>query len=113
MDYSVLGAAAVRGLAGFGIGRSSVAVAVLLESTVLALVGGALGGAAAYFGFNGFTTSTINWQSFTQVAFAFAVTPKLLVQGLIYSLLMGLIGGLFPAIRDARIPAAAALRELE
>ena len=87
-------------------------MSVLLESTVLALVGGALGGAAAYFGFNGFTTSTINWQSFTQVAFAFAVTPKLLVQGLIYSLLMGLIGGLFPAIRAARLPVAAALREL-
>lgn len=74
--------------------------------------GGALGGAAAYLGFNGFTASTINWQSFTQVAFAFAVTPKLLIQGLVYSLLMGLIGGLFPAIRAARLPVAAALREL-
>ena len=99
-------------LRALGFGGSPVAVSVLLESTVLALVGGALGGAAAYFGFNGFTTSTINWQSFTQVAFAFAVTPKLLVQGLIYSLLMGLIGGLFPAIRAARLPVAAALREL-
>ena len=99
-------------LRALGFGGSPVAVSVLLESTVLALVGGALGGAAAYFGFNGFTTSTINWQSFTQVAFAFAVTPKLLVQGLIYSLLMGLIGGLFPAIRAARLPVAAALMEL-
>ena len=99
-------------LRALGFGGSPVAVSVLLESTVLALVGGALGGAAAYFGFNGFTTSTINWQSFTQVACAFAVTPKLLLQGLVYSLLMGLIGGLFPAIRAARLPVAAALREL-
>ena len=99
-------------LRALGFGGSPVAVSVLLESLLLALAGGALGGAAAYFGFNGFTTSTINWQSFTQVAFAFAVTPKLLLQGLVYSLLMGLIGGLFPAIRAARLPVAAALREL-
>ena len=99
-------------LRALGFEGSPVAVSVLLESLLLALGGGALGGAAAYFGFNGFTTSTINWQSFTQVAFAFAVTPKLLIQGLVYSLLMGLIGGLFPAIRAARLPVAAALREL-
>jgi len=99
-------------LRALGFGGSPVAVSVLLESLVLALGGGALGGAAAYLGFNGFTASTINWQSFTQVAFAFAVTPKLLAQGLVYSLLMGLIGGLLPAIRAARLPVAAALREL-
>ncbi|MFQ5723048.1 MAG: ABC transporter permease [Terriglobia bacterium] len=99
-------------LRALGFRGSPVAVSVLLESLVLALAGGALGGAAAYIGFNGFTASTLNWQSFTQVAFAFAVTPKLLLQGLIYSLVMGLIGGLFPAIRAARLPVAAALREL-
>jgi putative ABC transport system permease protein len=54
----------------------------------------------------------MNWQSFSQVAFAFAVTPRLLVQGLLYALLIGIIGGLLPAIRAARLPVVTALREL-
>ena len=62
--------------------------------------------------FNGFRAATINWQSFSQVSFAFAVTPRLLVWGLLATLVMGLIGGLFPAIRAARLPVATALREL-
>ncbi len=99
-------------LRALGFGGSPVAVSVLAESLLMALAGGALGGAAAYVGFNGFTTSTINWQTFSQVAFAFAVTPALLVQGVLYSLGMGLVGGLFPAWRAARLPVAAALREL-
>jgi len=99
-------------LRALGFGGSPVAVSVLAESLLMALVGGTLGGAAAYVGFNGFTTSTINWQTFSQVAFAFAVTPALLVQGILYSLAMGLVGGLFPAWRAARLPVAAALREL-
>jgi len=99
-------------LRALGFGGSPVAVSVLAESLLMALVGGTLGGAAAYVGFNGFTTSTINWQTFSQVAFAFAVTPALLVQGVLYSLAMGLVGGLFPAWRAARLPVAAALREL-
>ena len=99
-------------LRALGFGGSPVAVSVLAESLLMALVGGALGGAAAYVGFNGFTTSTMNWQTFSQVAFAFAVTPALLVQGILYSLAMGLLGGLFPAWRAARLPVAAALREL-
>ena len=99
-------------LRALGFGGSPVAVSVLAESLLMALVGGTLGGALAYVGFNGFTTSTINWQTFSQVAFAFAVTPALLVQGVLYSLAMGLVGGLFPAWRAARLPVAAALREL-
>ena len=58
----------------------------------------------AYVGFNGFQTSTINWQTFSQVAFAFAVTPGLIVAGIVYALLMGLLGGLLPAVRAARLP---------
>ena len=54
----------------------------------------------------------MNWQSFSQITFAFAVTPQLLVQGIIWATLIGLIGGLLPAIRAARQPIAAALREL-
>jgi putative ABC transport system permease protein len=54
----------------------------------------------------------MNFQTFSQVAFAFAVTPALLMQGLMYSLIMGLVGGLLPAIRAARLPIASALREL-
>ena len=61
-----------------------------------------IGGAAAYLAFNGYQTSTMNFQTFSQVAFAFRVTPELLGMGLFYALLMGLIGGLFPAIRAAR-----------
>jgi len=99
-------------LRALGFGGGPVAVSVLAESLLMALVGGTLGGVAAFVGFNGFTTSTINWQTFSQVAFAFAVTPALLVQGVLYSLAMGLIGGLFPAWRAARLPVAAALREL-
>jgi putative ABC transport system permease protein len=79
---------------------------------LLALLGGAIGGAVAYVGFNGFRTSTINWQTFSQVAFAFTVTPGLIVGGIVYALVMGLLGGLLPALRAARLPIVAALREL-
>ncbi len=99
-------------LRALGFGGGPVVLSVLAESFLIAAAGGLLGGGSAYFAFNGFHTSTINWQTFSQVAFAFAVTPKLLVQGTVYALLMGLLGGLFPAVRAARLPVAAALREL-
>jgi putative ABC transport system permease protein len=54
----------------------------------------------------------MNWQTFSQIAFAFAVTPPLLAQGLTYALVMGFLGGLLPAIRAARLPVVTALREL-
>ena len=69
-------------------------------------------GLAAYLAFNGYQTSTMNFQTFSQVAFAFAVTPSLLIQGVSYALVMGLAGGLLPAIRAARLPISSALREL-
>jgi putative ABC transport system permease protein len=99
-------------LRALGFNTSSVLISVLAESFGLAALGGALGGAAAYLAFNGYQTSTINFQTFSQVAFAFAVTPRLLVQGLGYALVMGLVGGLLPAVRAARLPIASALREL-
>jgi len=99
-------------LRALGFGSFPVLLSILGESMVLALVGGVLGGALAYIGFNGFQTSTMNWQTFSQVAFGFAVTPNLLMQGLTYALIMGLLGGVFPAIRAARLPISKALREL-
>jgi putative ABC transport system permease protein len=89
-----------------------VLVSVLAESMLLAALGGLIGGLAAYAGFNGYQTSTMNFQTFSQVAFAFRVTPALLGLGLIWSLAMGLIGGVMPALRAARLPIATALREL-
>ncbi len=99
-------------LRALGFDTSSVIVSVLAESMVLGAIGGVLGGAAAYFGFNGYETSTINFQTFSQVAFAFRVTPNLLGLGLFYALTMGLVGGLLPALRAARLPIPSALREL-
>ena len=99
-------------LRALGFGRGAVVVSVMLEALALALVGGAAGAGVAYFVFNGFETATMNWQSFSQVTFAFRVTPALLVQGVVLATLIGLLGGLMPAFRAARRPIALALREL-
>jgi putative ABC transport system permease protein len=99
-------------LRALGFATSSVLVSVLAESLVLGAIGGIIGGAAAYLGFNGYQTSTMNFQTFSQVAFAFRVSPQLLIMGLTYALAMGLIGGLLPAVRAARLPIPSALREL-
>jgi putative ABC transport system permease protein len=99
-------------LRALGFGGGPIVISVLAESLCLAFIGGAIGGAIAYFGFDGFRAATINWQSFSQVAFAFAVTPGLLIQGIVCAALIGLLGGLAPAIRAARLPIAAALREV-
>jgi putative ABC transport system permease protein len=99
-------------LRALGFNSTAVVVSVLVESIALGAIGGVIGGTAAYVAFNGYQTSTMNFQTFSQVAFAFQVTPQLLVVGLVYSLLMGLVGGLFPAIRAARLPIPSALREL-
>jgi putative ABC transport system permease protein len=99
-------------LRALGFVGSPVVVSVLAESLVLALIGGGIGGALAYFAFNGYHTATMNWQTFSQVTFAFRVTPKLLIEGITYSLIMGSIGGLLPAIRAARLSVVAALRDL-
>jgi len=99
-------------LRALGFSRVPVVVSVLAESLFLAALGGAIGAGLAYLAFNGYQAATINWQSFSQVAFAFAVTPRLLAVAIAYALVMGLVGGFFPAIRAARLPIATALREL-
>ncbi|OFW09018.1 MAG: hypothetical protein A3H96_13360 [Acidobacteria bacterium RIFCSPLOWO2_02_FULL_67_36] len=98
-------------LRALGFGATPVVVSVLVEAGLLALAGGVIGGALAWAAFDGFQTSTMNFQSFSQVAFAFAVTPRLVLRGLVYALEIGLIGGLLPAIRAARLPIVTALRE--
>lgn len=98
-------------LRALGFRSSPVVISVLAESLVLAAAGGLLGGVLAYFAFDGITTATLNWQSFSQMAFAFQVTPGLLLRGILCAMLIGIVGGLFPAIRAARLPIATALRE--
>jgi putative ABC transport system permease protein len=90
----------------------SILVSVIIESGTLAVIGGLIGGGLAWLFLNGFTVSTLNAASFSQVVFDFAVSPELILQGLIAAIVIGLVGGLFPAIRAVRIPVATALREL-
>jgi putative ABC transport system permease protein len=99
-------------LRALGFGSSPVVVSVLIEAVLLSLIGGVLGGLIAWAGFDGYQTATMNFQSFSQVAFAFAVTPRLLAWGLMASTVMGLLGGLLPAYRAARVPVVSALRQL-
>lgn len=97
-------------LRALGFGGTAVVVSVLIEALLLALAGGVLGAGIAYVVFNGYSVSTLNFQTFSQVAFAFAVTPELLWQGILWALTIGFIGGLFPALRAARLPIVDALR---
>ena len=99
-------------LRALGFGPMPVLVSTLVESVILAAIGGIVGGLLAYLAFNGFQVSTLNGPSFSQVVFNFAVTPELLTQGFKAALIIGVVGGLFPAIRAARLPVAQALREL-
>lgn len=98
-------------LEAIGFGSMPVIISVLIESMLLALTGGIIGAVGAWIAFDGFRTATMNWQTFSQVAFAFDVTPRLLVQGIVAAVVIGLFGGLLPAIRAARMPVAIALRE--
>ena len=97
-------------LRALGFGRLPVIASVMAESLVLAVTGGLVGAVLAYVLFNGYSVSTLSPGSFTQVAFNFAVTPALVVQGLVWALLIGFLGGLMPAVRAARIPVTDALR---
>lgn len=94
-----------------GFGGAAVVASFLVESLLIALAGGVLG-CIVVLPLNGLTTGTMNWQTFSHLSFAFRVTPALLFAGVIFSLFMGVIGGLPPALRAARLPVAAALREL-
>jgi putative ABC transport system permease protein len=96
-------------LRAIGFSGLPVVVSVLTEAVVLAIAGGAIGATVSYVLFNGMTVSTLG-QNFTQIAFSFAVTPDLLLQGVVWSVAIGFIGGLFPAVRAARLPIVVALR---
>lgn len=97
-------------LRAIGFGATPVVVSVLVESLILALAGGLVGAALAWLAFDGYRAETMNFQTFSQVTFAFAVTPALLLVAVLTAAMLGLIGGLFPAIRAARMPIASALR---
>ena len=97
-------------LRALGFSRSSILAAFLIESLLLAFVGGAIGCLLA-FPMNGYTAGTGQTQSFSEIAFAFRITPDALLSGLVLALGMGLVGGLLPAIRAARLPITTALRE--
>jgi putative ABC transport system permease protein len=99
-------------LRALGFGTTPVVCSVLIESLVLALAGGIVGGLGAYLVLDGYGAATMNFQTWSQIAFAFRVTPQLLVIANILAAMIGLFGGLLPAIRAARLPVAAALREL-
>ena len=99
-------------LRALGFGSFPVVMSVMAEAGLLALIGGLIGGGLAWLAFDGYQTATMNWQSFSQVAFAFAVTPALLLQGLVYAVGIGLFAALLPAFRAARLPVVTALRQL-
>lgn len=94
-----------------GFGGPSVVISFLIEALLISFVGGVLG-CLAVLRLNGLTTSTINFQTFSNLAFAFKITPDLLAMGIVFALIMGILGGVFPAVRAARLPVATALREL-
>lgn len=94
-----------------GFGGPSVIFSFVIEALLIAFVGGLIG-CLAVIPLNGLTTGAMNLQTFSHVAFAFKITTELLVRGVIFALVMGLIGGFLPAVRAARLPVATALREL-
>ncbi len=111
--YSAVAArsAEIGTLKALGFGPGSIVASFLAESILIAIAGGAVGCLAA-LPFNGFTTGTMNWSSFSYLAFSFRVTPAILASGIVFSLIMGVIGGIPPAAHAARVPIIVALREL-
>jgi putative ABC transport system permease protein len=97
-------------LEALGFGGGAVMISVMFEALLLALAGGIVGALGAWLAFDGYRSATMNWQTFSQVSFAFDVTPPLMVGAIVYALFIGLVGGLFPAIRAARMPLSIALR---
>jgi putative ABC transport system permease protein len=99
-------------LRAIGFGRSAVVCSVMAEAAALACTGGAIGALTAWGLFDGYAVSTLNFQSMSQVAFAFAVTPALVAEGMTYAIGMGLVGAMWPAWRAARLPIVTALRDV-
>lgn len=111
--YSTISARTVEiaTLRAIGFRRGNIVVAFMLESLFLAALGG-LFGIAVIYPLNGVAASTTNWDTFSYLSFAFTVSPGIILQGFVFALFMGLIGGLFPAIRASRIPITVALRAM-
>jgi putative ABC transport system permease protein len=109
--YAAVGARGreIATLRAIGFRGLPVVVSIMLESLILALAGGLLGALAAYALFNNMAVSTLG-SNFTQVVFRFAVTPALVVNGLVIAVAIGMVGGFLPALRAARQPVTAALR---
>jgi putative ABC transport system permease protein len=99
-------------LRALGFGAGPVVSSVVVESMLLGFIGGIIGCVIAYAGFNGIRASTLNWSSFSQITFAFTVTPALLCKGLLYAMLLSFVGGIMPGIRAAKLPIVSGLREL-
>jgi putative ABC transport system permease protein len=101
----------VATLRAIGFGSGAVVTSFVVEALFIAFLGGLLG-CLVVLPINGLTTGTMNWQTFSHLAFAFKITPALLGLGVAFALFMGLVGGVPPAIHAARLPVAAALRDL-
>ncbi len=90
--------------------NTAVVASVMLEALALSLLGGIVGASLAYLYCNGASLSTLNFNTFSQVAFDFRVSGDLIAEGLLWALAIGLLGGLLPAVRAARMPVIEALR---
>ena len=99
-------------LRAMGFNGWAVMISVLVEAMILGAVGGLIGGLLAFLTFNGMHSSTMNWASFSQMTFAFTVTPQLMITGIVYGLILTFIAGILPGIRATRLPITAGLREL-
>jgi len=100
----------IGALRAIGFSRRSVLASFLFESVVLCLLGGVLG-CLATLPFNGLSTGTANWATFSEITFAFRFGPSVLLRGVVMALTMGVLGGLFPALRAVRMPIVSALRQ--
>src|SRR5262245_4952666 len=97
-------------LRALGFSRRAILTSFLFESVILAVIGGAIGCLLA-FPMNGFSTGTGQTQSFSEIAFNFRITPGIVMVGMVFAVVMGILGGLLPALRGARMPITSALRE--
>jgi putative ABC transport system permease protein len=99
-------------LRAMGFGAAPVVFSVIIEALLLGAAGGLLGGVLALILLNGMQSSTMNFQTFSQITYAFTVTPGLMILGIVYGLLLTFFASILPGIRAARMPITAGLREL-
>ena len=109
--YASIGARTreIAALLVFGFGPGSVMLSFMVESVIIAVIGGLVGCVIA-LPMNGITSSTTNFQSFSEMAFQFRITPGILVQGVVFAAILGLVGGFFPALKASRQSLSQALR---